>query len=331
MTCSLSSSVTPATRCVISNDAWPPRGSTPRSSPAARTGRPPRRRSCAFQQQRGLPASTASATRPTWTALVEAGYGPATGCSTCRARCCGATTWPSSSARSARSASTPAGSTASSGPQTERALRDFQRNAGLDHRRHRAAATCSPASSTLGRPPGRSTNVAGVRERETLRVAAAGARRAAASSSARPAASTSLAARPRPPPAGRRAPWSPCSHHPHPSVQAVEANDFGADLYLGLAAHRWAVPRPPTTARPASSRPADGSWPPCMVDELLDHARAADRRRRSAAGSRSCARPGCRRWCASSVRRRRSSSRRPSWPPALHRALEAWATTPIEV
>jgi len=118
------------------------------------------------------------------------------------------------------------------GPHTERALRDFQRNAGLT-----ADGVGGPqvilGLDRLGRPPGRATNVAGVREREHLRsqpprltgrrivIGEAGGLDVLVSAVDRllQEAGAIVAV----------------LHHPHPSVQAVEANDFGADVYLGLA------------------------------------------------------------------------------------------------
>ena len=117
------------------------------------------------------------------------------------------------------------------GPHTEHALYDFQRNAGLT-----TDGVCGRevllSLERLGQSPGRSTNVAGVREREFLRsqppvltgrrivVGEAGGLDALvrAIDRALEDAGAIVAS----------------LHHPHPSVQAVEANDFKADLYIGL-------------------------------------------------------------------------------------------------
>jgi len=117
------------------------------------------------------------------------------------------------------------------GPHTERALYDFQRNAGLT-----TDGVCGRevlvSLDRLGQSPGRSTNVAGVREREFLRsqppvlsgrrivVGEAGGLDALVRAIDRALEDADAIV------AGL--------HHPHPSVQAVEANAFQADLYLGL-------------------------------------------------------------------------------------------------
>jgi len=118
------------------------------------------------------------------------------------------------------------------GPQTGDALVDFQRNAGLtpDGRCGQSVLT---SLDRLGNRFDHRTNVAGVRERELLRS--------------------------KPPVlAGRRVVVGEAGgldvlvhavdrilqdagalvallHHPHHSVQAVEANDFAADVYLGFS------------------------------------------------------------------------------------------------
>lgn len=118
------------------------------------------------------------------------------------------------------------------GPHTERALYDFQRNAGLT-----TDGVCGRevllSLERLGQSPGRSTNVAGVREREFLRslppilagrrivIGEAGGLDALVRAIDRGLEEAGAIV------AGL--------HHPHPSVQAVEANDFHADLYVGLA------------------------------------------------------------------------------------------------
>ena len=182
------------------------------------------------------------------------------------------------------------------GPQTE-ALRDFQRNAGLTT----DGVWCgdvSPASSTSAGRRG-STNVAGVRERETLRsqppvlsgrrivVGEAGGLDVLASALDRLLQDAGAVVA--------------VLHHPHPSVQAVKADDFGADLYIGLALTDESSEAAYYCT--AGFESAGGrQLAALMVDELLalPELQIAPP---SVAGSRSCVRPGCRRWCASSVRR----------------------------
>ena len=118
------------------------------------------------------------------------------------------------------------------GPIDDRALRDFQRNAGLT-----SDGVGGPlvvrALEQLGRPTGRHTTVAGVRERERLR--------------AQPPRLTDcgvvigegggLDVLVRAIDRGLQDSGALVAvlHHPQPSVQAVEANDFRADDNLGLA------------------------------------------------------------------------------------------------
>jgi N-acetylmuramoyl-L-alanine amidase len=184
-----------------------------------------------FQAQRGLPVS-GTCDGPTWAALVEAGYRLGD-----RLQYLKSPMMRGDDVAGLQRALGRLGFDAGRvdgifGPDTERALRDFQRNAGLT-----ADGVAGPqvvqGLERLGDPTGRATNVAGVRERERLR--------------SQPPRLT-----------GRRIVLGEAGgldvlvsavdrllheagavvavlHHPHPSVQAVEANDFGADLYLGLA------------------------------------------------------------------------------------------------
>ena len=175
------------------------------------------------------------------------------------------------------------------GPQTERALVDFQRNAGLT-----PDGRCGPgvlvSLDRLGDRAAHRTNVAGVRERELLRS--------------------------QPPVlAGRRVVLGESGgldvlvhaidrilqdagavvallHHPHHSVQAVEANDFQADVYLGfslvddpavrgrvLLDHRLGVPWRPPARLPAGRLlvdhrdldidPARGRWLPILRETRM--------------------------------------------------------------
>jgi N-acetylmuramoyl-L-alanine amidase len=118
------------------------------------------------------------------------------------------------------------------GPQTERALIDFQRNVGLS-----PDGTCgSGVWLSLGRIGHRaehSTNVAGVRERELLRSqppVLTGRRIVLGESGGLDVLVTAI---------GRvlhdAGAIVAFLHHPQPSVQAVEANDFRADVYLGFS------------------------------------------------------------------------------------------------
>jgi N-acetylmuramoyl-L-alanine amidase len=185
----------------------------------------------AFQRRRGLPASGVC-DPSTWMALVEAGHRPGDrllylhspmlrGDDVAHLQ------------RSLGALGFDAGRVDGIfGPQTERALVDFQHNAGLT-----PDGRCGPGVLTslerLGDRAGHRTNVAGVRERELLR--------------SQPAML-----------AGRRVVLGESGgldvlvnaidrvlqdagavvallHHPHHSVQAVEANDFKADVYLGFS------------------------------------------------------------------------------------------------
>jgi N-acetylmuramoyl-L-alanine amidase len=184
----------------------------------------------AFQRGRGLHASGTCDTA-TWTALVEAGYRAGD-----RLLYLHSPMLRGDDVADLQRALGALGFDAGRvdgifGPQTREALVDFQHNVGLSTDGH-----CGPsvlaALERLGHRADHTTNVAGVRERERLR--------------SRPPMLT-----------GRRVVLGESGgldvvlnaverilsaagavvislHHPHPSVQAVEANDFGADLYLGF-------------------------------------------------------------------------------------------------
>ena len=118
------------------------------------------------------------------------------------------------------------------GPQTETALKDFQRNAGLT-----TDGVCGPEVVTaLARLGGRTDtdSVAGVRERERLRHAPAslrGRRVVVGEQGGLAALSRTL---------GRSlhdaGAVAAVLHHPDASAQAQEANGFAAEAYVGLTA-----------------------------------------------------------------------------------------------
>jgi N-acetylmuramoyl-L-alanine amidase len=118
------------------------------------------------------------------------------------------------------------------GPATERALKDFQRNAGLT-----TDGVCGrDVLASLGRISTRideSSNVAGVREREMLRRAprVLGGRRVVLGDAGGLSAVANALERHL---HGAGAIVA-VLHHPDLSVQAAEANLFDADLYLGMA------------------------------------------------------------------------------------------------
>ena len=185
----------------------------------------------AFQAQRGLPVS-GMCDGPTWTALVEASYRLGDRFLYLRRPMMRGDD-VAALQRALGSLGFDAGRVDGIfGPDTERALRDFQRNAGLT-----ADGIGGPqviqGLARLGEPDGRSTNVAGVREREHLRsqpprltdrrivVGEAGGLDVITSALDRLLQEAGAVVA--------------VLHHPHPSVQAVEANDFAADLYVGLA------------------------------------------------------------------------------------------------
>ena len=117
------------------------------------------------------------------------------------------------------------------GPDTDRAVRDFQRNAALSVDGV-AGPALTDSLAKLGHSPGRATNVAGVRERERLlgRSPRMDGCRIVIGESGGLSVLVHATAR------LLRAEGAVLAslHHPHPSVQAIEANDFGADLYVGL-------------------------------------------------------------------------------------------------
>lgn len=118
------------------------------------------------------------------------------------------------------------------GPGTERALKDFQLNAGLT-----TDGVCGrdvvAGLGRIGSKIDETANVAGVRERETLRrlprvlqgrrvvVGDAGGLAAVANAVERQLHNAGAVVA--------------VLHHPDPSVQAAEANLFAADLYVGMA------------------------------------------------------------------------------------------------
>jgi N-acetylmuramoyl-L-alanine amidase len=118
------------------------------------------------------------------------------------------------------------------GPHTERAVLDFQRNVALPAD-GRCGQSVLASLARLGRRAEHSTNVAGVREREVLRgrppvlanlrvvLGEAGGLDVLVTAIDRVLQDASAVVS--------------LSHHPHPSVQAVEANDFNADVYLGFS------------------------------------------------------------------------------------------------
>ncbi|HVN51734.1 MAG TPA: peptidoglycan-binding protein [Acidimicrobiales bacterium] len=184
----------------------------------------------AFQASRRLPA-TGICDQTTWTALVEAGYRPGDRLLYLRSpmlrgedvaelqRALGALGFDAGRVDGIF------------GPQTERAVLDFQHNVDLP-----ADGKCGQAVlaslARLGRRAEHSTNVAGVRERERLRsrppvladlrvvLGEAGGLDVLVTAIDRVLVDAAALVA--------------VTHHPHPSVQAVEANDFGADVYLGF-------------------------------------------------------------------------------------------------
>ena len=185
----------------------------------------------AFQRRRGLPASGVC-DPATWMALVEAGHRPGDRLLYLRRPMLRGDD-VAHLQRSLGALGFDAGRVDGIfGHQTERALVDFQHNVGLT-----PDGRCGPgvlgSLDRLGDRADYRTNVAGVREREQLRS--------------------------RPPVlAGRRVVLGESGgldvlvhaidrvlqdagavvallHHPHHSVQAVEANDFQADVYLGFS------------------------------------------------------------------------------------------------
>jgi len=184
-----------------------------------------------FQSQRGLPES-GICDRPTWTALVEAGYRLGDRLIYLRRPMMRGDD-VAGLQRALGSLGFDAGRVDGIfGVDTDRALRDFQHNAGLA-----ADGIGGPqvvrSLTRLGNPDSRSTNVAGVRERERLRtqprrltdrrivVGEAGGLDVIATALERLLHDAGAVVA--------------VLHHPHPSVQAVEANAFAADLYVGLA------------------------------------------------------------------------------------------------
>ena len=198
----------------------------PDGGSAGRPGPPSRRSSTG-----GACGSTASAGARPGTPWSRPGSGWATASCTAAPRCSAATTWPSSSSVSARWASTPAGSTASS------ATRPRWRSA-TSSATPACRSTASSGPTTLrellrvqarhqqARP------VSTVRDRERLRQAPptlAGRHVAVGEAGGL----GTRGRRPPPAPGHGRGPGH-LLHHPDGSAQAHQANAAGADVYLGL-------------------------------------------------------------------------------------------------
>ncbi|MCC5951481.1 MAG: peptidoglycan-binding protein [Acidimicrobiia bacterium] len=118
------------------------------------------------------------------------------------------------------------------GPDTERALRDFQHNTGLT-----IDGVCGPdvtaALRRLGEPRTSGTAVAGVRERERLRQAPrelAGRRLAIGECGGLDALAHAIARH-----LHDEGSQVAVLQHPDPSVQASQANEFEADLFVHLS------------------------------------------------------------------------------------------------
>ena len=212
------------------------------------------------------------------------------------------------------------------GPATSAALVEFQRNSGLG-----PDGIFGPESATalerLGRGRTAATNVAHVREVERLRAAPrhlAGRRVAVGE------------------PGGLGALAAAVGHelrelgavvalldHPDGSHQALEANDFGADVYLGLRV--TAAGRPPGRLLPDDRlrvHRRSASWPTRCTPRwpTACRARAA---KRSAGACRCCGRPACPPCWWPPGLRARSSLRTAGLAQALARALGRWAAAPI--
>lgn len=184
-----------------------------------------------FQHHRGLDA-TGVCDQPTWSALVEAGYRLGDRLLYLRS--------PMLRGDDVAELQLHLGSLGFDagrvdgifGPNTERALKDFQRNAGLTTDGVGGRDVIAELER-LGAKADRTVSVAGVRERELLRhaprvldrrriiIGEAGGLDAVASAVGRALheAGAIIAV----------------LHHPDPSVQAGEANEFGAEIYLHLA------------------------------------------------------------------------------------------------
>jgi len=279
----------------------------------------------AFQRQRGLPISGECDT-PTWTALVEAGYQIGD-----RHLYLRSPMFRGDDVAAVQRALGTLGFNAGRvdgilGPDTERALREFQRNAGLT-----TDGVCGREVLTslarLGSPPNRLTNVAGVREREHLRsqppvlsgrrivVGEAGGLDVLVTAIERVLHdSGALVA---------------VLHHPHPSVHAVEANDFDADLYLSLAL----IDQPPCEAAFYATTGFESAGGRQFATILVDHLRRL--------GTLEVAEP-VGRWLPILRETRMPAvvctlyptevvvSQRATLATAIHRALSEWVTAPID-
>jgi N-acetylmuramoyl-L-alanine amidase len=185
----------------------------------------------AFQRRRGLRASGACDSS-TWMALVEAGYRPGDRLLYLRSPMLRGDD-VADLQRSLGSLGFDAGRVDGIfGPQTQSALVDFQHNAGLTPDGH-----CGPgvlaALERLGHRPDHATNVAGVRERERLRTqppVLAGWRVVLGESGGLAVVVNAIERI-----LSEAGAIVVSLHHPHPSVQAVEANAFAADVYLGFS------------------------------------------------------------------------------------------------
>jgi N-acetylmuramoyl-L-alanine amidase len=184
-----------------------------------------------FQRQRGL-LETGRCDEPTWAALVEAGYRLGDRLVYLRSpmvrgddvadlqRQLGALGFDAGRVDGIF------------GPGTERALKDFQRNAGLT-----SDGVCGPdvlaSFSRVSSKIDATSNVAGVRERERLRTAPRlmhGRRVVVGDAGGLDVLARALSRLLRD--AGALV---AVQHNPDPSAQATEANSFDADVYLGLA------------------------------------------------------------------------------------------------
>lgn len=184
-----------------------------------------------FQEQRGL-LSTGVCDRETWAALVEAGYRLGDRLLYLRTPMLRGDDVATLQRRLGALGFDAGRVDGIFGPVTERALSDFERNAGLTTDGVAGPATIE-ALERLGARSDSLTSVAGVREREVLRHTSRelqGLRIIVGEAGGLDALATSL---------GRTLHEAGAVvavlHHPEPSTQAVEANEFAADVYLGLA------------------------------------------------------------------------------------------------
>ena len=251
----------PARRSATSSAAWPDSASPSPPTRPGRSGRAPRPRCGAFQSRRGLRVDGICGDQ-TWASLVEAGYRlgdrlalPA------RADAPGRRRRRAPAPARRRSASTPAGSTASSARHRPGRSPTSSATPACTTDGICGPATAAELSGSGARPHrGRPRSPACGRSR---RCAAAPpsllGRRIAVGESRRPGAA---GRRPRPGPCPTPARSSPCSTTPTSRAQAAEANDFEAEVYRRA---RPARPSPaagrrttPTEAFESVGRPAAG-------------------------------------------------------------------------